>query len=176
MKFAILLITGFIFSGCSSRPSIEQLAKRYMSDSIVSKMDDPSSYQFVSMDKPDSVSNHAVILKEQMQYLTDLQSESKELEANNLKRINESIDNTGTKLDKDISQGRKKIDSLINIRIASLKEKDENCRKQLLIPDSLNHLILGVNFRGKNKMGALILDHMNLDYYPAENRFVPKLQ
>lgn len=134
-------------------------------------MDDPSSYQFLSIDQPDSVSNHSVVLKEQANYLERLQAENDKLVANNLHRISESLDESGTKLDKEISRGRDQIDSLIKINIAALNEKNEKCSKELLEPDSLNHLNIRVNFRGKNKLGALVLNKMPLSYYPSGNRF-----
>jgi hypothetical protein len=50
-----------------------------------------------------------------------------------------------------------------NRKIAALKSNPN-------YKDSILHLNINVKYRGKNKMGALILDNVNLVYLPKENR------
>ena len=53
---------------------------------------------------------------------------------------------------------------------ASINEEIARSDKLLLLPDSLHHIKFEVSYRGKNKMGPIILNKNNLFYFPAENK------
>lgn len=156
----------------NTTPSIEDLTKSYMKDSVVPYFHDPNSYEFVSIEKPDSITNHYVALSEKQKYLEELQKVTDKQHDNSIVLIADKTASTGTTLDNEIIQQGKHIDSLYKEHIALLNAQIERCDKRLLKPDSLNHLLIKVNYRGKNKMGALILDKKNLKYFPIKNKII----
>lgn len=57
----------------------------------------------------------------------------------------------------------------------TIQEKQKEITDLSSIPgygDSILNLQIEISYRGKNKMGALVLDKTNLRYYPKENRFL----
>lgn len=124
--FILLLVT---LLACSTNQSIETKVKKYMKDSIVSTFNDPSSYEFVSMNidtfkLKDYISNIRKIYRDTTVFSKTEQqnhlSEAAELEKRN-------------------------VDSIINFQIT-------------------------VKCRGKNAMGVLILNDINLIYDPQTNK------
>ena len=72
----------------------------------------------------------------------------------------------------------KNIRSLYVDTILTSKEKNadeqklaDNLEKRPGYLDSIIDIQIVVNFRGRNKLGALILNHLRLNYYPVENIF-----
>lgn len=132
MKYSIVVIA-IIFASCNTQPTIESTVKKYMTDSIVPRFNDPASYQYVSA-KIDTFTGS--------DYLK------------NLKRS--FIDTDTSVLGKDVYEEKQKEVALLSA-----------------IPgyaDSVLHLNIEVAYRGKNKIGALILDKTELRYFPKENR------
>ena len=55
------LIFVLLIASCSNAPkTLESRVKDYMKDSVVTSFNDPKSYEWVSMDKPDSIFIHAI--------------------------------------------------------------------------------------------------------------------
>ncbi len=161
-----------IFASCSS-PNMESRIQNYMKDSIVVNFNDPGSYEFVSIDKPDTVSNYFFLYSEKLKHLEVLQVKTAEKGTNDIEKINDDLQKTGSDLDKQISDNHKKVDSLIGLTINIENNAIEKIDNELKQPDFVHHLNYNVKYRGKNKMGALILDDITLSYYPKENKIVP---
>lgn len=137
MKNIVLLAFSCLFIACSTPPSMENTVKKYMTDSVVPRFNDPSSYQFVSM-KVDTFTGKDYIHNIRALYVDTLL------------------------FSKD--------------KIAEEQAEATSLEKRPGYSDSVIDLEVTVDYRGKNKLGALILDHLNLTYYPVQKRFVPKPQ
>lgn len=129
MKYSIVAIA-IIFAGCNTQPTIESAVKKYMTDSVVPRFNDPASYQYVSM-KADTFKGGDYI--------------------DNIKSLyaDTTLYNPAT-----IDEKRKEISDLSSIPG---------------FRDSVLNIQIEVNYRGKNKMGALILDKTKLIYSPSKN-------
>ncbi len=161
-----LLIVSVLFSSCAPSSSIEDKAKKYVTDSVLSNFNDPKSFEFVSVNA-DTVSSHDLSNIKLQEFETDLNRQQRKK-----KEILENIESDKklglgqTMIDADL-----RIDSLTTAIISSL-EKDINSHKAILNkPDLLHHIEINIKYRAKNAMGALMLDNMLLFYYPEINRF-----
>lgn len=179
MKSRNILLFAFaasLFVGCKNESSLKDKAEKFVKDSVLTTFNDPKSFELVSI-KTDSVSNHLFILHEKGDLLDELKTENSKLSSNRLEMISDKMESTGTALDKQILDSGKLIDSDINKTISLINKSIEFCDKHLLIPDSLHHINVEVNYRAKNKLGALILDNMLLYYHPKSKSFeVVRLQ
>jgi hypothetical protein len=128
-KLILLIIVISLITSCKNNP-IEDKTKKYMTDNIVSKFNDPSSYEYdgLSVDTF-KVSND---IDNQIQLLADTLYTPKQ----------------------DIAQEKTALDSL-----------------EKLNPDSVIDLEITVRYRGKNKLGAMVLDSLALKYNIASDRF-----
>lgn len=129
MKYLLILVTVYL-SSCNNQPTLEASVKKYMTDSVVPRFNDPSSYEYVSM-KTDTFTGGDYIEKIKNLY-ADTMIYNKETIVEKRKEVSELSSVPGF------------YDSVLNIQIV-------------------------VNYRGKNKMGAIVLDKTKLRYSPTKN-------
>ena len=131
MKYLLTVLITFTLS-CHNPPTLETRVKEYMKDSVVPRFNDPSTYEYVSMEVDTFRGRNYV---------------------QNIREIY-----------KDTTLGKEYFD-MHNREADSLSLNSKYM-------DSIFHIEVKVNFRGKNKMGALILDNINLRYFPSLNKFL----
>lgn len=129
MKLLILcLLVCCIGSSCGRDNSAQARIKSYMRDTVVQKLDDPASYQFVSLQ---------IDTFRGADYIRNIRSAYRDT----------SLFDSDTR-----KKQQSAADSLQNV--PGYSESILNYQSTLA-------------FRGKNKMGALILDSIRLFYYPG---------
>lgn len=170
-KITIVLFTPLLILGCGQKTSMETVVKKYMTDSVVVNFNDPKSYEFVSLAKPDSVFSHDIAKKNIEDLTIQLGGKQSELRLAKIQTDMDKTESTGSAIDKDIDNGNQKVEASVNKQIDLLNESINVYKKQLAEKDFLDHIDFQVNCRAKNKMGALILNTVELRYYPKDNKF-----
>jgi hypothetical protein len=165
---SLILISISLFSCSSQNSEIGNIANKYLKDSIIPRMNDPKSFELISM-KYDSTYDHAYYSKE-------LEIDSKEL------KTSESIDHSTVSLDTNsnetdiLAQYRKSKDELRNEynikRVKELYDSIAAYKSTLNKPDSLRTVIVTVEFRGKNAFGGLVINTVKLEYNRPANSIV----
>jgi len=151
----ILSVTLCLLSCSGNSNSVEGKIKQYFKDSVTPKLDDPSSLELVSIGKPDTITNH-----------TPLQSEldfDKEYYESVQKLVQIHLDGG------DSAVGSLRRDEYLNAKnkADSLKTSIESLKNELAKPSHMIGFESKVTFRAKNKMGALVLNNINIEYYPS---------
>lgn len=147
MKKIILLTLLVSLSSCTKTP--EQKAQKSVSDYLVSKLDDPKSYESVSFGKLKSTFTD---IKDDPKYL---KLEAEYIEANTKQdeqyqsAMSMTHDNT-IKEATDLFKKRMAITKSIGDEIADFRKNFK--------PQSI--LIMNHKYRARNKMGALVLDSL----------------
>ena len=159
-KQTILSAIICIISSCSSSPKgLESRVQSFMKDSVVTSFNDPKSYEWVSMNKPDSIFIHAVAKEALDKDSSDIKSENRKFEIDKLEFTNAPED----------ADYVKKITEAHNHILLILNESMTRHQGYLSRPDSLININIVVNCRAKNAMGALILNTINLQLNPKDN-------
>jgi|SRR6478752_981206 len=137
MKYLLTaaFISSLFYCSSHSEPDIKERAKQYMRDSIVPRFNDPSSYEFVSLNVDTFTGSD---------YL------------NNIQRLYINTD-TSVLLSGKYEEKKKEIAQLSSIPGYS---------------DSILHLNIDIEYRGKNKLGALVLNKTELRYLPKEDKII----
>lgn len=152
------LIFIFLFAACNTAtPSLESKVKDYMKDSVVSKLDDPKSYEWASM-TVDTVMRRKFSMEKVEKATNDLKTYQLKLkiqQANTNSDISNGSSNGLIEADRNIE---KSLSQLISIDSEIISTHS----KFITSPDTLLYHEINVKFRAKNKMGALILDNLKL--------------
>jgi hypothetical protein len=69
----------------------------------------------------------------------------------------------------DTFKGSDYVKRLSSSTTESIKKEADSLASQRGFMDSVLHVKINVSYRGKNKMGALILDQIKLRYFPSLN-------
>ena len=151
----VLFTTLALFSCSGNADSVEGKIKQYVNDSIVPKLDDPSSFQLVSIGTPDTITNRSFL---QLR----LGFENKNYESlQNLLQMNARDSVAGALMRDEYLKSKHDADSI--------KAGIEDIKKQIAAPVQIFGYESKVTFRAKNKMGALVLNNMNVSYHPAND-------
>ena len=154
------LFVVFLFASCNSKPSFESRIQSYMKDSVVVNFNDPKSYEYVSM-QADTVTGKdydTSMVEMYNRYINDIYQTQTKMIENDF-----SSDTMG--MYSVLKPGNETIDKFEN-DIKKIRTKPSP-------PDSIYNINVIVKFRGKNKIGALILDETRLKYFPKEDKIVP---
>ncbi len=170
MKKVIYILIAFAIFSCNSNSSLETRVKNFMKDSVVTGFDDPKSYEWVSMDKPDSVFIHSIAEDRIKKYEKDNERLNLDIRLNKIELESEIAKSTGTATDKEIINGLLSIDSLNRHTIGINKNNIDLYKGYLSRPDSLISINIAINCRAKNKLGALIMNTINLKLDPSNNK------
>lgn len=158
MKVLLMAFVALFFIGCSNQnEGMEARFKKYMADTVTANMNDPKSYEFVSMEI-DTVYNHRLM----QEYLSE---DSLKLVEHNLKV---EADTMG--LDKESKEEYLKHSNGISHIYSS---RDSIYKKDLSEPDYIYKITGKIKYRGKNKLGALVLNEMTLNYDPKKDKITP---
>lgn len=163
MKIKTIISVLFLtvsFIACDKN-NLKDKTEKYVKDSLMDKFNDPKSFEFVSI-KFDTIYSHSMIKSE----IEKIKEEMKNQEAKN--QFNKIEMSTA---DKDDIPAYKKIDSLGNYTISILKKSLIDTESKLFDKDSIHHINININYRAKNRLGALTLDNMFLIYHPFKDSF-----
>lgn len=152
MKKASLILTlGVVIISCSSKQNLQSRVQQYMKDTVVANFNDPASYQFVSMDV-DTIKGSDYDRELMDQYTSELDKTKDQL-----RQLDFETDTT------DQYIVREPLTKLVKLRSESIDLVKSHPTKA----DSIVRYDINVKCRGKNKMGALILNNVKLQYQPS---------
>lgn len=163
-----ILFAALLFSACKNSSNVESRFKNYMKDSVVVNFNDPKSYEFVSL-QLDSVYNHQLAKNKIEEISEKIKEKESDLQANAIMMKADQLASTGTKTDIDIDI-EKSIEKSIKSAIEIYNDELKLYQKDLLAPDFVNQINANLKFRGKNKMGALILSTQVLKLNLSKNK------
>lgn len=156
-RIILLLSLGII--ACSS--SKEDIAKKNIEESLSKKLNDPTSYEFVSIEpfksfsKWDSIDNEILTIEKQI---------LDEMEIQNSLNISlgatQSLINMGAGNESDLIKTKNDIQESIDNE-SKLKIKQKELKEKLKDVNLKNEIVeyrTNIQFRGKNTLGALVLN------------------
>jgi hypothetical protein len=152
------LIFILLIASCNTASnSLESRVKDYMKDSVVTKFDDPKSYEWVGM-SIDTVTRHEEAELQVSYYEGQIKLNEAKMRVQRLQTKLDVLQDYGN----DVLSANKKVEygyqSIIQLDSAGLVRN----QKYLSMPDSTLHHEVSVKFRAKNKMGGLVLDSLTL--------------
>lgn len=152
-----LFFITILFASCSTSQSLETRVKAYMKDSVVIGFNDPKSYEWVGMTVDTFMRKKFAteLVEKATKDLEKHQLQLKEQENTTSSDIKNGFSNELIEADKSIEKTMRQLVSLDSETIATNS-------KYMSMPDSLFSQEINIKFRGKNKMGALVLDNIKL--------------
>jgi len=140
-----IAFAAFSFIGCSNNePSLKDKAEKFVKDSILTNFNDPKSFEFVSF-KIDTITGKS---------MDDNYREFHKINFSDT--LKESFKDTTSFLRRDYESNKTALEHLDKFPTKS---------------DSIINVNIAINYRAKNKMGALMLDNMLLFYHPETKAF-----
>lgn len=156
MKKIVLIVIVFItIISCSNKYGLlESKLKKEIEENVVPNLDDPKSYELVSIETIDTSMYHENIKEMKLFYEDDIKNQNKALE--------EHLKDTAYR-----SVFIKRIRDVISDNEKEIKKSDS----LLALPDRIMNINFVVKMRAKNKLNALVLETLKYIYVPSEDKF-----
>jgi hypothetical protein len=173
MKLIAIISLALLIWSCGgtikNTNSLTDQTNQYIKDSLLPSFNDPKSYELVGMTF-DSVTNHRDAQFQIDKLNSDLEIKKLKLEQQKLDERTDKLESTGTAGDKKILASDSNIQRLTSLQMSLINGEINEYKKTLAATDSISHVLIHVKYRGKNKMGALVLNDMTLRYDPLSKK------